>query len=100
MTLDPPVFVTVSDRELLFPTVMLPKLRLLGLGLKLPGETPVPDSEIVSVGFDAFEVTVTLPLALVAEVGVNVTPMVAACPGASVRVEMPSPLNPLPVITA
>jgi hypothetical protein len=38
---------------------------------------PVPDNAIVSVEFDAFEVTFTVPLAVPAVCGVNVTVKVA-----------------------
>ena len=78
VTLVPPVFVTVSERVSLFPTVTLPKLRLLGFDPSTPGETPLPVSGMVSVGFEAFEVTVTLPVELAAVAGVNVTLKVAA----------------------
>ena len=94
----PPVLVMVSLRVLLLPTVTLPKLRLVGLALNTPGETPVAASGIVTLGLDAFEVTVTLPLAVAAEVGANVTLNVDAWPAASVRgVEIPVMLNPLPL---
>ena len=73
-TLDPPVFVIVPDNDWFEPTVTLPKLRELGLELSCPGvAVPVPDREMVSVGFDAFEVTVTVPLALPVEPGANWT---------------------------
>lgn len=101
MTAVPPVFVTVSVSVLLLPTVTVPKLRLLGLGLRRPGETPEPASGMVRVGFDALEAMVMLPLAVVAEVGVNVTLKVAACPAASVRgVEIPLMPNPFPLTEA
>lgn len=77
VTLVPPVFVTVSEIDKLLPTVTLPKPRLVGFAPKVPGVTPVPDKLMVKVGFDPFEVIVTLPLALPAAVGVNVTLKVA-----------------------
>jgi len=64
VTLVPPVFVTVSERDLLFPTVTLPKLRLAGFAPSAPAATPVPDKGSVKVEFDASEVIVTAPLAL------------------------------------
>lgn len=71
-TLVPPVFVIVPDKDWFEPTVTLPKLSDVGLALSWPGvAVPVPDSEIVSVGFEAFDVTVTVPLALPVEVGAN-----------------------------
>lgn len=77
VTLVPPVFVTVSEIDELLPTVTFPKLMLVGLAPNVPGATPVPDKPMVNVGFDPFEVMVTLPLALPAAVGVNVTLNVA-----------------------
>ena len=76
--------VTVSDKDWLFPTVTLPKLRLVGFDPSVPGATPVPDRGMVSVGFDAVEVTVTVPLTFPEDVGVNVTLKVALCPALSV----------------
>lgn len=61
--LDPPVFVTVSERVWLFPTVILSKPRLAGLADNAPWVMPVPDNPIVSVGFEPLEVIVTNPLA-------------------------------------
>jgi hypothetical protein len=69
----PPVLVRVSRSDELLPTVMLPKLKLVGLGVMKPGETPVPESPIGSEGFEALDVTVTVPLALPADAGVKVT---------------------------
>jgi len=83
----------------LLPTVTLPKLRLDGLGDKAPAKTPVPDNGMVSDGLDPLDVTVTVPLALPAAVGVNVTLNVALAPAASVTgVVMPLKLKPDPLI--
>ena len=83
------------------PTVTLPKLRLLGFDPNVPGATPVPDNEILSVGFEAFEVIVTVPLAFAADVGVNVTLKLTLCPAASVTgAVIPLRLNPVPLIAA
>jgi hypothetical protein len=60
--LDPPVFVTVSESVLLFPTWMLPKARLVGFDPRVPAATPVPDIGMVNVGFDPLDVIVRLPL--------------------------------------
>lgn len=84
VTLSPPVFVTVCERVWLFPTCTLPKPRLVGFAVSVPGETPVPEREIVSVAFDAFDVTVTLPLTPVAVAGSKLTLNVALCPDVSV----------------
>ena len=73
-TLVPPVFVIVPDKDWFEPTVTLPKLSELGLELSCPGvAVPVPDREMVSVGFEALDVTVIVLLALPVEVGANFT---------------------------
>ena len=79
----------------------MPKLRLLGLEPSVPGETPTPDNGIAKDGFEAFEVMVTVPLALAAVAGVNVTLNVVLCPAASVSgVVIPLKVNPVPLIPA
>jgi len=98
VTLVPPVLVTVSEIDCLFPTVTLPKLRLVGLAPSVPGVTPLPESGIVSVGFDALDVRVRFPLAPPADDGVNETLNVALCPAVSVTgVVIPVKLNPEPL---
>lgn len=83
----------------MLPTVTLPKPRLLGFGPSVPAVTPDPDNAIVSVGLEAFEVIVMLPLALAAEAGVNVTVKVALCPAVNVTgAVIPLKLNPVPLI--
>jgi len=85
----------------LLPTVMLPKLRLVGFDPSVPGATPAPDKGMVSVELEAFEVMVTLPLALAADAGVNMTVKLALCPAVSVSgAVIPLKLNPVPVIAA
>ncbi len=74
----------VSERDCLFPTVTLPKLRLVGLAPSVPGVTPLPDKGIVRLGFDALDVRVRLPLELPDDDGVNDTLKVALCPAVSV----------------
>lgn len=64
MTLDPPVLVTVSDSDEFLPTITLPKSRLVGLDDRAPAETPMPDSGKVNVASEAFEMMVTVPVAL------------------------------------
>jgi hypothetical protein len=73
VTLLPPVFVIVALAVCCAPTVTLPNALLAGLLVSCPAVTPVPESEIVSVGVDAFEVSVTVPVALPAVCGANVT---------------------------
>ena len=83
----------------MFPMVTLPKLRLAGFDPSVPGETPVPDNAIVSVGLEAFEVIVIVPLALPVAVGVKVTLKVALCPAVSVTgAVMPLKLKAVPLI--
>ena len=101
MTLEPPVLVTVSDKVWLLPTVTLPKLRLAGFEPRVPCVTPVPDNGMVRVGFDAVEVMVTLPLALAADRGANLTLKVALWPAVRVTgVVIPLRLNPVPLMLA
>ena len=98
VTLDPPLLVTVSDSVCLFDTCTLPKLRLVGLDPRTPGANPVPDNGIVNVGFEAFDVMVTFPLAAPAEAGVNETLKVTLCPDVSVTgAAIPLRLNPVPL---
>ena len=98
MTLEPPVLVTTSERDLLLPMVTLPKLSVVGLDPSVPLVTPVPVSGIVRVGLDAVDVMTMLPVALAADVGVNVTVKVALCPAVSVTgVVMPLKSNPVPL---
>jgi hypothetical protein len=99
VTLDPPVFVTVSERDCLLPTITLPKLRLVGFELRTPGVTPVPDNGMARVGLEAFEVIVMLPLTVPADPGANVTVKVALWPAVSVAgVVMPLRVKPAPLV--
>ena len=93
------MLVTVSDKDCLFPTVTVPKLRLVGLAPRVPGVTPVPDNGMVRVGFEALDVMVRLPLAPPADDGVNETLKVALCPAVRVTgAVIPLKLNPEPLI--
>jgi hypothetical protein len=83
----------------LLRTVTLPKLRLVGFDPTAPSAIPVPDNGTVRVGFEAFDVTVRLPLALPADCGVKTTVKVALCPAVSVTgVVIPLRLYPVPLI--
>jgi hypothetical protein len=54
---------------------------------------------MVRVGLEALEVTVTVPLALAADVGVKVTLKVVLCPAVRVTgAVMPLSVNPVPLI--
>jgi hypothetical protein len=95
-----PLAVRLPDADPSVPTTTLPILKVVGLTLSCPtAATPVPESETVKVGFDPFDVRVTLPLALPAAVGVNVTLKLALCPAVSVTgAVIPLRLNPVPLI--
>jgi hypothetical protein len=74
VTLDPPLFVTVSESVLLLLTATLPKARVVGFAPSAPAAAvPVPVRGMFSVGFDAVEVMATLPLTAPAAVGENNT---------------------------
>ena len=62
-------------KRLIASKVTFPRPRLVGLEPKVPTGTavPVPESEIVTDGFEAFDVMVTLPLVLPVLVGANFT---------------------------
>jgi len=85
LTTVPPVLVSVTVADLVVPSVTLPNASLVGFRESVPGVTPVPVSDIVKVGFEAFEVIVTVPLALPVACGANVTVNVVFCEGFSVR---------------
>ena len=94
-----PLAVNVPEPVPLVPTSTLPRLSVVGLALSVPAVWPVPDRGMVSVGFEAFEVTVTLPLADPVAVGANLTESVADCPADNViGLVMPLTLNPVPVV--
>ena len=85
----------------MLPTVTLPKLRLVGFDPSVPWATPVPDKGMFRVGLEAVEVRVTLPLALAADVGANLTLKVVLWPAVRVSgVVIPLRLNPVPVMAA
>lgn len=94
-----PLAVRFPDAVPLVPTTTLPRPRVVGETVSCPvTAAPVPDTGIVSVGLDAFEVMVMLPLALAAVCGANVTVKLALCPDVSVAgVVIPVKLNPVPL---
>jgi hypothetical protein len=73
----PPVFVTVSERVLLFPTWTLPKASVVGFDPSVPGAMPVPDIGTISDGFNPLEVMDRLPLTAPVADGWNDTVKVA-----------------------
>jgi hypothetical protein len=69
----------------------------VGVAVNEAGVTAVPLKGIDRLGFDAFEVTVTVPGKEPAEVGANVTVKVVLCPGVNVTGGViPEMLNPVP----
>jgi len=61
------------------------------------GVTAVPLKGIARLGFEAFDVTVTVPGNVPADVGANFTVNVVLCPAANATgVVIPETLNPVP----
>jgi hypothetical protein len=85
VTLDPPEFVNVADWDCVPPTVTVPKPRLVGFAKRTPAVTAVPDNGMVRPGFEAFDVTVTLPVTDPEVVGANLMPKVVLCPALKVK---------------
>jgi hypothetical protein len=91
-----PVLVIVKFCVLVWPSTTLPKLNDVGDTLR-PGCTPVPAREIVSGVLLASLMIVTVPVALPATVGVNVTARVALDDGfTTAGGVMPPALKPFP----
>ena len=79
-----PLAVIVPDAVPLWPTTTLPKPRLPGLTPSVPtvAVVPVPESESVTVEFEAVELIVMLPVRVPVAVGVNFALIVQLDPGA------------------
>ena len=76
---------------------MLVKVRLVGDADRVPDVTAVPLKGTDKLGFEAFEVTVTVPLNVPVDVGANVTVNDVLCPGVKVTGGViPETLNPVP----
>jgi hypothetical protein len=87
----------VSDNVLLLPTLTLPKLKLAGLGDRVPSVTAVPETGTVRVVFEASLVTVRFPLALPAASGAKTTLKDLLAPAARVNGTVtPLTLKPVP----
>ena len=67
-----PVALSVPAREVLVPTVTLPKFAEVGETASWPCAVPVPAWRIVSVAFVASELTVIVPVVLLAVCGAKV----------------------------
>ena len=101
VTDDPPALVSVSDKFVLLPTWTLPNTRLVGLAPSAPGITPVPESGTLKLGFEPFEVMLTLPLAAPLAVGLKSTVNEVLWPAVSVKgKDRLFRLNPLPLAVA
>ncbi len=71
------------------------------MATSVPGVVPVPESTMVRFGFEAFEVTVRLPLAAPLALGLKVTVNEVLWPAERVRgKDRPLRLNPAPVAVA
>ena len=69
-----PLAERLPDPLALVPTTTLPRFNVVGLRVSCPAAAaPVPESGMLKLGLLAVEVTVTLPLALPADVGANLT---------------------------
>src|SRR5271165_2674981 len=94
-----PLAVKLPDAVPLVPTTTFPTAIVVGETASCPTvATPVPDREMARVEFEAFDETLTLPLALPAAAGAKATLKVTLCPDESVTgTVIPEMLNPLPL---
>lgn len=95
-----PLALRVPEPVPLAPTATLPTATGAGVALSTPAVAdPVPAREMVKVGLEPSDVTVTLPLALAVDVGANVTVKLALCPAVSVTGGViPLSVKPVPLI--
>jgi hypothetical protein len=97
----PPVFLIVSVWLELCPTVTFVYVKLVGDAVRTAGgATAVPVKGIDKLGFEAFDVTVTVPGKLPTVVGANVTLNDMVAPGTNVPAMNPETLNPVPAAVA
>ena len=101
VTVVPPLLVTMTATDLLFPSVTFPKITLLGLAVSDPGATPVPASAMFRGDPGASEAIARLPVRFPEEAGANFTENVTAWLGVNV-VGSVSPITekPAPVTVA
>jgi hypothetical protein len=93
-----PVALRLPVRLLPAPTVTLPKLRVAGETVNSPAAVPVPEREIVSVAFEALDITEMLPVTAPVFCGANIPLNVRLCPAVRVTGKLrPGTLNPAPV---
>src|SRR5580700_3093029 len=93
-----PLAVRLPDAVPLVPTTTLPRPMAVGLAASVPvvAVVPVPDSGTVTVGFEALDPIVMLPLIVPAAVGANFALKVQLALGASVppgSLQVPMPPN-------
>ena len=95
-----PLALRLPEAVPLVPATTLPTAIGVGVAVSSPDVVdPVPARGMVSVGLVPFDVTVTLPLALLAVCGVNVTVKLVLCPAVSVtEPEIPLSVKPVPLI--
>jgi len=94
-----PLAVKVPVADPLVPATTLPSAMGDGVAVSTPAVVvPLPVKGMVKLGSEPVDVTVTLPLALPADVGVKVTLKVALCPAVRVTgVEIPLTVKPVPL---
>ena len=84
----------------LVPTATFPATAtVVGTAVSVPpvAATDVPLSGIAKLGFDAFDVTVAVPVNVIADVGAKVTVNVVLCPAVNVTGGViPEMVNPVP----
>jgi hypothetical protein len=102
VTLEFPVFVTLTLCVVLVPVAMLPKLSDTGLAVSCSaGATPMPASATTSGELGALFTSVTLPVMLPATAGVNPRVKLEEPPGATVSGNVrPVRLKPVPASAA
>src|SRR5579863_7610339 len=77
---------------------MFVNVKLVGDAVSTAAATAVPLKGIARLGFDAFDVTVAVPLNVPADPGANFTVNVVLCPAVNVTGGViPEMLNPVPV---
>jgi hypothetical protein len=97
VALVPPVFLIVSVWLDVCPTVIFVYVKLVGDAVKTAGgATAVPVNGIDTLGFEAFDVTVTAPGNVPTAVGANVTLNNMVAPGNNVPAVNPETLKPVP----
>ena len=64
LMLEPPELVSVPESVWLLPTCTVPKFRLEGFAVSVPGAMPVPERGRVKLEFVALDAIATLPVTL------------------------------------